>query len=77
MLAYYGAIGSVALYNARRALTKSIEKKLCDGGAISAKTAVTPEAATIASGEELRWMRNLVKQGKVGRTRDGRVWWKG
>jgi hypothetical protein len=77
MLAYYGVIAGVVAGNARRALTKSIEKKLRNGGAISAKTAVTPEAAAITSGEELRWMKNLVKQGKVGRTRDGRAWWKG
>lgn len=55
---------------------KNIEKKLRRKGAVSRKTAVTPEEAEITSKRELGWIDYLVKQGKVGRTEDGKVWWK-
>jgi hypothetical protein len=71
-LAYYGGIAGAI----RTGQIKNIEKKLTSAGAVSAVTAVMPEAAKITSERELEWMRYLVKQSRVGRTEDGRVWWK-
>lgn len=76
MMAYYGVIAGVIGGNTRRAAIKSIEKKLRGEGAVSAGTAVIPEAAKITSKRESYWLNHLVKQGRVGRTKDGKVWWK-
>jgi phosphoglycerate dehydrogenase-like enzyme len=59
----------------RYAQIKNIEKKLLRVDAVSIATAVTPETAKITSERELGWLNSLVKQGRIGRTKDGRVWW--
>jgi len=56
---------------------KNIERKLRRKGAISPETAVKPEEAEITAKHELVWLNRLVEQGKVRRTDDGKVWWKG
>jgi len=56
---------------------KNIERKLRRKGAISLETAVKPEEAEITAKHELGWLNRLVEQGKVRRTDDGKVWWKG
>jgi hypothetical protein len=76
MMSYYGVIGGVIGGNTRRAAIRSIEKKLRGEGAVSVRTAVMPEVAKITSERELVRMHYLVKQGRVGRTKDGKVWWK-
>lgn len=73
MMAFYG--GMVGAIKAGQ--IKRIENKLRRAGAISAKTAVMPEAAGITSEPESGLLNHLVKQGRVGRTEDGGVWWKG
>jgi hypothetical protein len=55
---------------------KNIEKKLKRRGAISPETAVKPEEAEITAKHELGWLNRLTEQGKVGRTENGKVWWK-
>lgn len=75
-MAIFGTIAGVIGGNTRRAAMKSVEKKLRDGGAVSSKTAITPKAAKITSKGELWGLDYLVKRGTVGRTEDGKYWWK-
>lgn len=71
-MSYIGVLAA-----ARIGARKNIEKKLRRKGAISRKTAVTPEEAEITSKRELGWLNRLIEQGIVGKTKDGKVWWKG
>lgn len=70
-------MGLGVLAAARIGQIKNIENKLRRKGAISGKTAVTIEEAEISSKRELGWLNHLIEEGKVGRTNDGKVWWKG
>lgn len=45
--------------------------------AVSVKKAVTPEEAGLTSKREWGWINYLVEEGKIGRTKDGKIWWKG
>jgi hypothetical protein len=72
-MAFYGIVVGLG----RRTAIKRIEMKLCEKGAVSRENRVLPEEAGITSKRELGWIDYLVKQGKVGRTKDGKVWWKG
>ena len=56
---------------------KNVERKLRRKGAISPETAVDPEEAEITAKHESVWLNRLIEQGNVGRTDDGKVWWKG
>lgn len=71
-MAYIGAI----LAGVRHGQIRNIEKKLREKGAVSKRTRVTPEEAGVTSGRELGWLNYLVGQGKVGKAKDGKVWWK-
>jgi hypothetical protein len=59
------------------AARKNIERKLRRKGATSPETAVKPEEAEITAKHELIWLNRLIEQGNVGRTEDGKIWWKG
>jgi len=72
-MAYIGLIAGLA---ARQGLIRNIEKKLRDKGAVSKKTRVALEEAGISSRVELNMLRYLVEQGKIGKARDGKIWWK-
>jgi hypothetical protein len=52
-----------------------IRVKLKAVGAVSPETAVTPETAKLTIWPDKRVLDSLVKQGKVGKTEDGRFWW--
>jgi len=56
---------------------KNIETKLRKKEAISPEAVVKPEEAEITAKHELVWLDCLKEQGKVRRTEDGKVWWKG
>ena len=71
-MSYLGTVMAAAIIAAK----KNIEKKLLKKGAVSPKTAVTPEEAEITSKREQGWLNHLIEQGKVGKTEDGKVWWK-
>lgn len=68
-MAYVGIAG-------RQGLIRRIEKKLREKGAISEKTRVTMEEAELSSGFELNMVKFLVGQGKIGKAKDGKIWWK-
>jgi hypothetical protein len=70
-------VGLGVLAAARIGQIKNIEKKLRRKGAISGKTAVTLGEAEITSKRELGWINYLIKEGRVGRAKDGKIWWKG
>ena len=70
-------MGLGVLAAARIGQIKNIEKKLRRKGAISGKTAVTLGEAEITSKRELGWINYLIKEGRVGRAKDGKIWWKG
>jgi hypothetical protein len=72
-MSFYGGIAGAI----RSGQIRNIEDKLRRVGAVSPDTAITPEAVKITSERELGWLNHLVKQGRVGKTKDGRVWWKG
>jgi hypothetical protein len=72
-MALYGVIAGMG----RRASIKRIESKLREKNAITRKSRVLPEEAGITSKRELGWLNYLINDGKVGRTEDGKVWWKG
>lgn len=63
-----GALGRIAAIN-------MIKKKLLDKGAISRKTRIMPEEAGLTSRRELGWVEHLAEQGRIGKTKDGKVWW--
>lgn len=67
------ATGPLALMAAEEA---SIRSKLEAVGAVSPETAVTPQTAEISSGVDLSWLADFAKLGIVGKTEDGRYWWK-
>jgi hypothetical protein len=69
-------IGLIAGLGARQGLIRKIEKKLRDKGAVSKKTRVALEEVGISSRVELNMVRYLVEQGKIGKARDGKIWWK-
>jgi len=71
LMSYIGVLAA-----ARIGAMKNIEKKLLKKGAVSRRTAVTPEEAEITSKRELGWLNHLIKKGKIGKTKDGKVWWK-
>jgi hypothetical protein len=71
------ALYGIAAGMGRRGAIKRIEMKLREKGAVSMKNRVLPEEAGITSKRELGWIDYLVKQGRVGRTKDGKLWWKG
>jgi hypothetical protein len=73
MMAFYGVIAGAA----RTAAIRRIQSKLREKGAVSRKNAVMPEEAGMTSRVELTGLENLVREGKVGKTKDGRVWLKG
>jgi hypothetical protein len=70
------ALYGIAAVMGRIGSIKRIEMKLHQKGAVSMKNRVLPEEAGIISKRELGWIEYLVQQGKVGRTKDGKVWWK-
>jgi hypothetical protein len=72
-MSYIGMAAAAGIIAAR----KNIEKKLRRKGALSPKTAVTPEEAEITSKRELGWLNRLIEEGRVGKTEEGKVWWKG
>jgi len=72
-MSYIGVAAAAGIIAAR----KNIEKKLRRKGSVSPKTAVTPEEAGIISKRELGWLNRLIEQGNVGRTKNGKVWWRG
>ena len=69
----FGVAAAAGVATAR----KNIERKLRRKSAISPVTAVKPEEAEITAKHELVWLNRLIDQGKVRRTNDGKVWWKG
>jgi hypothetical protein len=69
----FGVAAAAGVATAR----KNIERKLKRKSAISCETAVKPEEAEITAKHELGWLNRLIEQGNVGRTDDGKVWWKG
>lgn len=71
-MALYGVAAGVG----RRSSIKRIEMKLRQKGAVSMKNRALPQDAGVTSKRELGWIDYLVQQGKVGRTKDGKVWWK-
>ncbi|MEM2912258.1 MAG: hypothetical protein QW146_07125 [Candidatus Bathyarchaeia archaeon] len=68
-------LGGAAAAGAAIGVKKSIERKLRRKGALSEETAVMPEEAEITK-RELRWVTHLIEKGKVGKTEDGKIWWK-
>jgi len=54
-----------------------IKKKLVKKGAVAAESAVKPEEADLASSNDRILLSQMVKAKKVGKTEDGKVWWKG
>jgi hypothetical protein len=72
IMAFYGIVAGMGI---RTAMTKAIEKKLREKGAVSRKTRIMPEEAGITSKRELGWIDHLAKQGRIGRTKDGKIWW--
>jgi hypothetical protein len=56
--------------------SKQISAKLKTAGAITSETAGTAENAKITSKNEMKWLDYFVKVGKVGKTEDGKYWWK-
>jgi hypothetical protein len=71
------ALYGIAAGMGRRASIKRIERKLREKNATTRKSRVLPEEAGIISKRELGWLNHLINDGKVGRTKDGKVWWKG
>jgi hypothetical protein len=71
------ALYGIAAGMGRRGSIKRIERKLREKNAITRKSRVLPEEAGIISKRELGWLNHLINDGKVGRTKDGKVWWKG
>ena len=55
---------------------RRIMVRLKAAGAVSPETAVTPQTAKLTIWPDQRWLEYLVKQGIVGKTEDGRYWWK-
>ena len=53
-----------------------VRNRLIKAGAISEETAKLPEEVGLGK-DRMALVNNLIKQGKIGRTLDGRIWWKG
>lgn len=53
-----------------------VRNKLVKAGAVSEDTAKLPEEVGLGK-NRMALINNLIKQGKIGRTEDGRIWWKG
>jgi len=54
---------------------RSIMSELAAAGAVSPKTAVAPQTANMTREFDLKWLVYFIKQGLVGYTDDGRIWW--
>lgn len=72
-MAFYGIVAGMGR---KTAMIKVIKKKLIEKGAVSPKTAVTPEEAGITSKRDVEWINRFINEGKIGQTKHGKIWWK-